>query len=135
MEELIQRITAATGIDDSVARQAVGLILGFLKKHAPEGAIGDLINSIPAATKRLRKRRRRRRRPDGRARRHARRSRRRRRGMMALAGQLKEKGLDMDQIKGVGQQIFEYGGEQIGPDRVREIAQGIPGLAQMMGKG
>ena len=137
MEELIQRITAATGIDDSVARQAVGLILGFLKKHAPEGAIGDLINSIPGGDEAVEE--------NaaggglmgalggmlgglgGAAGAGA--------GMMALAGQLKEKGLDMDQIKGVGQQIFEYGGEQIGPDRVREIAQGIPGLAQMMGKG
>ena len=139
MEELIQRITAATGIDESTARQAIGLILGFLKKHAPEGAIGDLINSIPGGDEAVEE--------NaagggggglmgalggmlgglgGAAGAGA--------GMMALAGQLKEKGLDIDQIKGVGQQIFEFGREQIGPDRMREIAQGIPGVAQMMGK-
>ena len=137
MEELIQRITAATGIDESTARQAIGLILGFLKKHAPEGAIGDLINSIPGGDEAVEE--------NaggggglmgalggmlgglgGAAGAGA--------GMMALAGQLKDKGLDMDQIKSVGMQVFQYGGEQIGPDRMREIAQGIPGVAQMMGK-
>ena len=47
MEELIQRIVAATGIDEGTARQAIGMILGFLKKHAPEGPVGDLLNAIP----------------------------------------------------------------------------------------
>ena len=137
MEELIQRIVAATGIDENVAHQAVGLILGFLKKHAPEGAIGDLINAIPGSDEAVEQ--------NagsggglmgalggllgglggsaGSA-----------GGLMALAGQLKDKGLDMDQIKGVGQQIFEFGGEQIGPDRIKEIARGIPGLSQMVGE-
>ncbi|MFT4098291.1 MAG: DUF2267 domain-containing protein [Rhodoblastus sp.] len=138
MEELIQRIVAATGIDEGVARQAIGLILGFMKKHAPEGPVGDLLNSIPGGEAAV---------ADnadagggglmgalggmlgglGGAAGSA-------GGMMALAGQLKDKGLDMDQIKTVGQQIFEFGGEQIGPDRMREIAAGIPGVAQMMGK-
>lgn len=138
MEELIQRIVAATGIDENVAHQAVGLILGFLKKHAPEGPIGDLINSIPGSEEAVEEN------ASagggglmgalggllgglggsaGSA-----------GGLMALAGQLKDKGLDMDQIKGVGQQIFEFGGEQIGPDKIKEIARGIPGLSQMVGE-
>lgn len=138
MEELIQRIVAATGIDEGTARQAIGMILGFLKKHAPEGPVGDLLNAIPGGEEAVEE--------NagggggglmgalggllgglggtaGSA-----------GGLMALAGQLKDTGLDMDQIKGVGQQIFEYGGEQIGPDRVKEIAKGIPGLSQMIGE-
>ncbi|MFO1167823.1 MAG: DUF2267 domain-containing protein [Rhodoblastus sp.] len=138
MEELIQRIVAATGIDEGTARQAIGMILGFLKKHAPEGPVGDLLNAIPGGEEAVEE--------NagggggglmgalggllgglggtaGSA-----------GGLMALAGQLKDTGLDMDQIKGVGQQIFEYGGEQIGPDRVKEIAKGIPGLSQMIGQ-
>lgn len=140
MEELIQRIVAATGIDAGVARNAVGLIIGFMKQHAPEGPVGDLIRSIPGAEEAVQ---------EtatggggggllgslggalsgmlgGAAGSAA--------GMMALAGQLKEQGLEVSQIKSVGQQIFEFGTEQIGPDRMREIAQGIPGVAQMMGK-
>jgi len=137
MEELIQRIVAATGIDENVARQAIGLILGFMKKYAPEGPVGDLLNSIAGGDAAI---------EEsaggggglmgalggmlgglgGAAGSAA--------GMMALAGQLKEKGLEVGQIKNIGQQIFEFGGEQIGPDRMREIAAGIPGVAQMMGK-
>ncbi|HMN72397.1 MAG TPA: DUF2267 domain-containing protein [Rhodoblastus sp.] len=137
MEELIQRIVAATGVDEGVARQAIGLILGFMKKHAPEGPVGDLINAIPGGAETVAES------ADaggglmgaiggmlgglgGAAGSAA--------GMMALAGQLKETGLDVGQIKTVGQQIFEFGGEQIGPDRMREIAASIPGVAQMMGK-
>ena len=134
MEELIQRITAATGLDPQVSQQAVGLILGFVKKHAPEGPMGELLNSIPGGDAAI----------DanaggggggglmgalgglmggmgGGA-----------GGLMALAGQLTGKGLDMGQIKTVGQQIFKYGEEQIGPDKIKEIAQNIPGLSQMM---
>lgn len=128
MEELIQRITAATGIDESTARQAIGLILGFLKKHAPEGAIGDLINSIPGGDEAVEE--------NaaggglmgalggmlgGGA-----------GGMMAVAGQLQSKGLDMSQMKSVGQEIFKFGEEQIGSDKIKEIAANIPGLSSMV---
>ncbi|MFV0281292.1 MAG: DUF2267 domain-containing protein [Rhodoblastus sp.] len=137
MEELVKRIVAATGIDENIAQQAVGMILGFLKKHAPEGAVGDLINSIPGGEEAV---------ADtagaggglmgalggmlgglggsaGSA-----------GGLMALAGQLKDKGLDMDQVKNIGQELFAYGGEQIGPEKIKEIAKGIPGLSQMVGE-
>ncbi len=53
-------------------------------------------------------------------------------GLMALAGQLQAKGLDMGQMKSVGQEIFKYGEEQIGPDKAREIFKAIPGLSQMI---
>lgn len=138
MEELIQRITASTGLDPQVAQQAIGMILGFLRKHAPEGAMGDLLNSIPGGEQAI---------DDnagnggggglmgavggllgglgGSAGGAA--------GAMALAGQLQGKGLDMSQIKTVGQEIFKFGGEQVGPDQMKEIAKNIPGLSSMMG--
>ncbi|MFO1114755.1 MAG: DUF2267 domain-containing protein [Beijerinckiaceae bacterium] len=136
MEELVQRISAATGIDPEVARQAIGMILGFIKKHAPEGPMGELLNSIPGAEAAA----------DagagsgggglmgaiggllgglggsaGGA-----------GGLMALAGQLQAQGLDMGQMKEVGQQIFQYGEEQIGPEKAREIFKNIPGLSAML---
>ena len=138
MEELIQRITAATGIDPQLAHQAIGMILGFIKKHAPEGQMGELLNSIPGADAAV----------DasadapagggglmgaigglmgglGGAAGGA-------GGLMALAGQLQAKGLDMGQMKTVGQQIFQYGEEQIGPEKAREIFKNIPGLSAML---
>ena len=133
MEELIQRITAATGLEPEVSRQAVGMILGFIKKHAPEGAMGELIQSIPGGDEAME--------ANtgagggglmgalggmlggmgGGA-----------GGLMALAGQLTSKGLDMGQIKSVGQEIFKYGEEQIGPEKIKEIARNIPGLSSMV---
>ena len=131
MEELIQRITAATGLDPQVAQQAVGTILGFIKQHAPAGAMGDLLNSIPGASEAAEAN------PQGGggggimgalggmlgggA-----------GGMMALAGQLSSKGLDMGQMKSVGQEIFKYGQEQIGPDKAKEIFKSVPGLSSMV---
>ena len=35
MEELIARVTQATGLDQATAKKAIGLILGFLKKEGP----------------------------------------------------------------------------------------------------
>ncbi len=136
MEELVQRIAAATGLDPQIIEQAVGIILNFVKKHAPEGPMGDLLNSIPGSAEAA----------DaqagggggglmgaiggllgglggsaGGA-----------GGLMALAGQLQAKGLDMNQMKSVGQEIFHYGEEQIGPDKAREIFKNIPGLSAML---
>ena len=129
MEELIQRIVNATGLDPQVAQQAVGIILGFIKKHAPDGPMGELLNSIPGGDEAI---------ADnsggggglmgalggmlgGGA-----------GGMMAVAGQLQSKGLDMSQMKSVGQEIFKFGEEQIGSDKIKEIAANIPGLSSMV---
>jgi hypothetical protein len=138
MEELIQRITAATGLDPSVAQQAIGTILGFIKKHAPEGPMSELLNSIPGGEEAVA--------AEGAApagggglmgalgglmgglggaaggag------------GLMALAGQLTSKGLDMGQIKTTGQEILKFGEEQLGPEKIKEIAKNIPGLSAMV---
>jgi hypothetical protein len=130
MDELIQRITAATGLDPATAQQAVGIILGFLKSHAPAGPVGDLINSIPGA--------------DTAVAEHgsegggglmgslggmmgggA-------GGLMALAGKLTGAGLDMSQMQATGREIFQYAKGQVGEEKLGEIASSVPGLAQMM---
>ena len=138
MEELIQRITAATGLDAGVVQQAIGTILGFIKKHAPEGPMSELLNAIPGgeeavATEAAA--------PAGGgglmgaigglmgglggAAGGA-------GGLMALAGQLSAKGMDMSQIKTTGQEILKYGQEQLGPEKIQEIAKNIPGLSSMV---
>ena len=123
MDELVQRIAAATGLDEATARQAVGIILGFLKSHAPAGPVGDLIRAIPGA--------------DAAVAEHGsggggglmagfgg--------GLMALAGQLSGAGLDMSQMQGVGKEIFQYAKDKVGEERLGEIAAGVPGLAGMI---
>lgn len=123
MNELITRIASATGLDEATARQAVGIILGFLKANAPAGPVGDLIRAIPGA--------------DAAVAEHG--------GaapagtgfgfgggLMALAGQLSGAGLDMGQMQGAGREIFHYAKDKVGEERLGEIAQGVPGLAAMI---
>ena len=123
MDELVKRIAAATGLDEATARQAVGIILGFLKSHAPAGPVGDLIRAIPGADDAVAE--------HGSA------------GggglmagfgggLMALAGQLSSAGLDMSQMQGVGKEIFGYAKDKVGEERLGEIAAGVPGLAGMI---
>ena len=130
MDELIQRITAATGLDPATAQQAVGMILGFLKQHAPAGPIGDLINAIPGSADAVEEH------ADeggggllgklggmlgGGA-----------GGLMGLTGKLSSAGLDMSQMKGVGAEIFDYAKGEVGEDKLAQIAGAVPGLSAMM---
>ena len=124
MEELVKRIAAATGLDEGTARQAVGIILGFLKSNAPAGPVGDLIRAIPGA--------------DAAVAEHGSES-----GggglmagfgggLMALAGKLSGAGLDMSQMQGAGKEFFQYAKDKVGEERLGEIAAGVPDLAGMI---
>jgi hypothetical protein len=122
MDELISRITSALGVDADVAQQAIGAILAFLQKQAPEGAFGNLLESLPGAQDAL----------DaapaeggggglmgalgglmgGGA-----------GGLMGLAGQLQNLGIGMGDMQTLGEQFFTYAKEQVGEEQVQEIAR------------
>ncbi|MFN3889028.1 MAG: DUF2780 domain-containing protein [Beijerinckiaceae bacterium] len=125
MDELIARVTQALGIDAGVAQQAIGLILSFLQKQAPDADFAKLLQALPGAQQAIDAA------PSesggglmgalgglmgggG--------------GLMGLAGQLQGLGLGMGDIQGLGEQFFNYAREQAGEDTVREIAAAIPGL-------
>lgn len=127
MEELIGRVATAAEIGPDQARQAVELVFAFLKKEAP-GPFAELAREMPevdaaaeagAAT------------PKG--------------GFMSglmgmmggggligLAGQLTGIGLGMSEMSAVGREIFAYGREKAGDEKIEEIAAAIPGLKGMI---
>jgi len=120
MDELIARVVAATGLDADTAAKAVGLVLAFLKKEGPAEQVGDIIASMPGAdalaagagrssggTFAML--------PGG--------------GLMQLAGELTGLGIGMDQMRGVGQEIFGFAKEKVGEDEVGTVVGAIPGLA------
>jgi hypothetical protein len=127
MEDLIQRISAAAGIEPDQAARASGLILQFLQKEGPPAEIAKVMEKIPGAQALI----------DqvapaagsgsllggimgmgG--------------GLMGLAGQLTDAGLGMSQMQAVGQEVFAYAREKAGEDLVGEIVAAIPGLGQFV---
>ncbi|MCI5046104.1 MAG: DUF2780 domain-containing protein [Aquisalinus sp.] len=49
IDQLIQQIASKVGIDESIARRAVGVVMGFLNKEGDPSAVGSLFEKIPGA--------------------------------------------------------------------------------------
>ena len=130
MDELIQRVASAAGIDAGLAQKAVGIIFGFLQKEGPQAEVNQLIESFPGAAALL---------PEagaatggggilgglmgmmgggG--------------GIMGLGSQLMGAGLSMGQIQTVSKEMFAVGREKAGEDTMSAIVGAIPGLSQFV---
>ena len=128
MEELISRIMAASGLDESLAKKAIGIILAFLQKEGPPVEIGQLMAALPGAQELAD--------AEGGA----------KGGMlgaigglmgggggvMALGGQLMGAGLSMGQIQSVSKEMFAVGREKAGEDVMGAIVASVPGLGQFV---
>jgi hypothetical protein len=120
MDELVERLTATVGIDKAVAEKAVGSILEFLQKEGPSEPVQALINELPGAEALIAAA------GDsggglggllgG--------------GLMALGSKLMGFGLGMSDIQSVARELFRFGREKIGKERIDEIVAGTPGLSQ-----
>ena len=128
MDELISRIMAASGLDQSLAQKAIGIILAFLQKEGPAAEIGQLMAALPGAQELAE--------AEGGA-----------KGgllgtigglmgggggVMALGGQLMSAGLSMGQIQSVSKEMFAVGREKAGEDTMGAIVGAIPGLGQFV---
>ncbi|RNJ50264.1 DUF2267 domain-containing protein [Methylocystis hirsuta] len=126
MDELVARVSAALGVDAQVARTAVGLVLGFLQKESHDGAVSELLAQLPGAPEAIQS-------AEsaggggglgglmgGMG------------GLMGLAAKLNGAGIDMSQIPKLGHEIFGYAEEKVGPEKLREIVDSIPGIAQFV---
>jgi hypothetical protein len=51
-------------------------------------------------------------------------------GLMALGARLMALGLGMSEIQDIAGELFRFGRDKIGPDLMREIMSGTPGLSQ-----
>jgi len=126
MDELVARVSAALGVDAEVARTAVGLVLGFLQKESRDGAVSELLAQLPGAPEAIQS-------AEsaggggglaglmgGMG------------GLMGLAAKLNGAGIDMGQVPALGHEIFGYAEEKVGPEKLREIVDSIPGIAQFV---
>ena len=124
MEELLARVTQATGLDAATATKAIGIILNFLKKEGPPAEVNQLLASMPGVEAAMAQA------PEsgglagmmagmgG--------------GVMALGGQLMGAGVSMGQMQPLGRELFAFGREKAGEDVRGAIVGAIPGLTQFV---
>ena len=125
MEELLARVTQATGLDAATATKALGIILAFLKKEGPPNEVNQLLAAIPGAGDAVAQ-------AGGDGGGLAGMMGQMGSGVMALGGQLMGAGVSMGQMQPLGRELFAYGRERAGEDVMGPIVGSIPGLSQFV---
>jgi hypothetical protein len=119
MDELVGRLASKAGIDSAVAEKTIGIILDFLRNEGPSDKVQALIDEIPGAEAAIEA-------SDnggGFARLMG-------GGLMAVGTRLMGLGLGMGEIQSIARELFNFGRDKIGADRMGEIISGTPGLSQ-----
>ena len=132
MDELFQRIHAATGLSTDTAAKAVEIILNFLRKEGPEGSVDQLVERLPGAESLIRA--------------HGEEGNpgllggvagglaglmAGGEGVMAAFNDLTSAGLDMEQIQATVEEFVAFAREKAGDQVVDDIISDIPALARM----
>jgi hypothetical protein len=126
MEELLARVTQATGLDQATARKAIGIILGYLKKEGPPNEVNQLLAALPGAEEVIAQT------GEGGGGGLMGMMGSMGGGVMALGGQLMGAGVSMGQMQPLGRELFAYGREKAGEDVMGPIVGSIPGLQQFV---
>jgi hypothetical protein len=125
MQELIDRIVAATGLDAARAEKALGIMLSLVKTQGNQAKVGELFARLPGAAELAARHG-----GDGAG----------KGGLLGMLGgglmggplaaisKLSAAGLSMDQIKVLGTLTLDYAKEKAGADLVKDVAGSIPGL-------
>jgi hypothetical protein len=120
MDELIGRLVANVGIDQTTAERAVGIILQFLLKEGPAEKVEGLLAKLPGAQSAIAAAP-----PDegggmfgG--------------GILAAGTRMMSVGLSMGQVQAVTRETIAFAREKAGEDTIGEIVGAIPGLAQFV---
>jgi hypothetical protein len=116
MEELLTRMQQSAGIDRALAEKALGIILNFLNKEAPQDSIEKFLNAAPDARALIK--------PDqgggfsfGGF------------GAMGALNEMTGAGLSMSQVQSVTREVITFAREKLGEDEVGRIVGAIPGLS------
>ena len=114
MDELINHITAATGVDAQVARRATGIIFDFLSREGPRETVGALLDELPGSRELAAET------GGGSG------------GLMGVFSALTGAGLGISGIQGVARALLAYARAKAGPAKVDAVVAGIPGLAGLV---
>jgi hypothetical protein len=114
VEELVKRVAAETGIDPSIARKSVIVILKFLAAEGPPDKVAKLLGAISGAAEAL---------AGGTGAGG---------GVMGVFNELTVAGLGMGDIQSVGRSFVAFAKEKVGAETVDEVVGSIPGLSQFI---
>lgn len=118
MNELVDELVAKAGMDDAVAEETVGIMLDYLQSAGPFETVQTLIDRIPGAEAAI-----------AAARNASGPSRLMGGGLMAVGTRLTALGLTITNIQKIARELFVFGSDKIGGDRMRAIITGTPGLS------
>ena len=126
MDELIDRVTAATGLDGARAEKAVGIVLSLIRKEGDGRKVDELFARLPGA--------------DELAARHQDAKSGGLLGLfggvvggpLAAVGKLQAAGLSMDEINALGRELLGYARDKAGEPLVNDVAASIPGLLRYL---
>lgn len=128
MQDLIDRIVAATGLSPEKAERALGIVLNLIQTQGNQNKVGELFAKLPGAAELAKSQG-----GDGAGRGGGGLLGMLAGGMMggplAAVSKLSAVGLSMDQIKGLGTETLNYAKEKAGTPLVKEVAGSIPGLS------
>ncbi len=113
MSDLIDRISAAASLTPDTAQEAVGNILAFLRSESDDPAVETMIAQTPGATESLA--------AAGDADFGG--------GIMALGSKLMGLGLDMGQIRTVGEEFVSFAKSHTDEATVSRAIGSVPALA------
>lgn len=114
MDDLINHITAATGVAPQTARRATGIIISFLAHEGPPDVVNAMLDEMPGSHDLVAE--------TGRV----------SRGLMGVFGDLTGAGLGMGDIHGVASALVGYARAKAGSAKVDAVVAAIPGLGQFI---
>jgi hypothetical protein len=126
MHDLMDRVTAATGLDEARAEKAVGIVLSLIRKEGDPQKVDELFARLPGAQALA----------DSQAEAKS-------GGLLAIfggalggpiaaVGKLQAAGLTMEQINMLGRELLGYAREKAGEPLVNDVAGSIPGLSRYL---
>jgi hypothetical protein len=118
MNELVDELAAKAGIDDAVAEKTIGIMLDYLRSEGPPETVQALIDGIPGAEAAI-----------AAARNGSGLSQLMGGGLMAVGTRLMGLGLAMTDIQKIAREVFTFGRDKIGADRMDAIIAGTPGFS------
>lgn len=124
IDDFLNRVAAAAGIDQAQASTAVGHILAFLKNEGPP-QVAQLLSAMPGADALVAQSE-----AGGGGGLMGMMGGLMGGGIMGLGAKLMGAGLDMGQIQNVAGELLSIGREQVGEDTMGQIVAQTPGLSQ-----